>query len=195
MLGTSEILKNTWRCLNARLELILRTLNPPTHNCRHTPLLSQHIHPGSRGVPTGLLKCTGGVSLLSRKEVGLDLFFPSQMQENLKVRDVCVAVGAGRQGWVHGCKVWKPAQTWLGVLMYVHRSAHVDLDVCAHLPACGHVCGCAHTCDDVSACTHPCACVYACTYGARCAHQPACVGLHTHVRAPLPALVELCTHS
>lgn len=32
-------------------------------------------------------------SLLPRKEVGLDLFFPSQMQENLKVRGVRLGVG------------------------------------------------------------------------------------------------------
>lgn len=45
--------------------------------------------------------------------MGLDLFFPSQMQENLKVRDVCVGVGADRQGWVHGCKECEHARTWL----------------------------------------------------------------------------------
>lgn len=62
---------------------------------RSLPLLSTPTFLGARppalvcsswGVPTGPLTCGG--SLLCRKEVGLDLFFPSQMQENLKVRDV-----------------------------------------------------------------------------------------------------------
>lgn len=36
-----------------------------------------------------------GGFLLPRKEVGLDLFFPRQMQENLKVRTMCGYIQAG----------------------------------------------------------------------------------------------------
>lgn len=52
--------------------------------------------------PAGPLTHAG--SLLPRKEVGLDLFFPSQMQENLKVRGVHLEGGlnACTQGWAHG---------------------------------------------------------------------------------------------
>lgn len=46
---------------------------------------------GPLWVPMGPLMRVG--SLLPRKEVGLDLFFPSQMQENLKVRGVRVEGG------------------------------------------------------------------------------------------------------
>lgn len=67
-------------------------------------------------------------SLLPRKEVGLDLFFPSQMQENLKVRGVRVEGGAEHLqagcGGTPGC---------LGVSVCVCTKACVGL--CVHLHA------------------------------------------------------------
>lgn len=58
--------------------------------------------------------------------MGLDLFFPSQMQENLKVKGACGGVGVCKQSWVRACKGCESAQMWLGVLVCVQRGVHGD---------------------------------------------------------------------
>lgn len=77
---------------------------------------------GPLWVPMGPLMRVG--SLLPRKEVGLDLFFPSQMQENLKVRGV-------RPGW----GVRTPTRRVWG-----HTWVPGGVRVCVHQGVCGAVC-------------------------------------------------------
>lgn len=95
-------------------------------------------------------------SLLPRKEVGLDLFFPSQMQENLKVRGVRLGVGGAEHlqagcGGTPGC---------LGVSVCVHQGC-----VWGRVCVCTRGGGLAHACEGVfwrrraRVCTHEWHCV------------------------------------
>lgn len=79
-------------------------------------------------------------SLLCRKEVGLDLFFPSQMQENLKVRDVHMGMADCLRAALDTRWVCMHVGAWGWSLVCAHMVVHAGACAYLQLSACMSVC-------------------------------------------------------